>query len=122
MDIFQLPLEIVERILLCLDVQDLAACSVADLQFAEIIYSNHFLDDYCRSCFDCALLNISDITSADVSEIFEFWHLVYVTMKVKKLILSVNRIKMLCLSATLFEPEGLYIFVNFYDKSVILGD
>ena len=82
MDLISLPPEIIELILLGLDIQDLAACALVDDHLEKIVYSRHFLDEYCRHTFGCSWLTIEDVCNMYIPEPNEFWTWVYNTVKV----------------------------------------
>jgi len=85
MDLISLPPEIIELILLGLDIQDLAACALVDDHLEKIVYSRHFLDEYCRHTFGCSWLTIEDVCNMYIPEPNEFWTWVYNTVKVQDL-------------------------------------
>ena len=82
MDIRRFPLEILERILLHLDTQALAAIALADSYLANIVYSSQFLDQYCRTSLSCSWVTAADVCNACISVPYEFWFWAHTTIKV----------------------------------------
>ena len=89
MDLRRFPLEILERIFLHLDTQALAALALADSHLANIVYSSHFLDDYCRTSLSCSWVTAADVCNACISVPYEFWFWAHTTIKVCVYILYV---------------------------------
>ncbi|GFO41047.1 hypothetical protein PoB_006755200 [Plakobranchus ocellatus] len=81
MDIRCFPIEILEKIFLHLDTQALAASALSDSYFADIIYSSHFLDEYCRTSLSCTWVTAADVCNACISVPYEFWFWVHTTIK-----------------------------------------
>lgn len=82
MEILNLPPEVIERIFVHLDTQALTACALADSHLANIIYSSHFLDLYCRKSLCCNWITVADVCKATIAVPYEFWFWVYNTIKV----------------------------------------
>ncbi|KAI8793647.1 hypothetical protein BgiBS90_006636 [Biomphalaria glabrata] len=83
MEILRLPPEIIENIFLHLDTQTLASCALADSHLADIVYSSHFLDEYCRTSLNCSWITSADIYNAPIAVPYEFWFWLYTTMKLE---------------------------------------
>ncbi|KAH9487520.1 hypothetical protein Btru_055438 [Bulinus truncatus] len=83
MEILRLPPEIIEKIFLHLDTQALASCALADSRLADIIYSSHFLDEYCRTSLSCSWITAADVYNASIAVPYEFWFWVYTAMKLE---------------------------------------
>ncbi|RUS84873.1 hypothetical protein EGW08_007342 [Elysia chlorotica] len=85
MDIRRFPLEILERILIHLDTQALASIALADSYLANIVYSSHFLDEYCRTSLSCSWVTAADVCNACISVPYEFWFWAHTTIKAEDL-------------------------------------
>ncbi|KAK0058242.1 hypothetical protein Bpfe_012243 [Biomphalaria pfeifferi] len=83
METLRLPPEIIENIFLHLDTQTLASCALADSHLADIVYSSHFLDEYCRTSLYCSWITYADIYNAPIAVPYEFWFWLYTTMKLE---------------------------------------
>ncbi|BFZ02122.1 hypothetical protein BsWGS_05162 [Bradybaena similaris] len=83
MEILKLPPEIIENIFLHLDTQALCCCALANSHLANIVYSTHFLDLYCRATLSSSWVTAADVCNMALAVPFEFWFWVYTTVKLQ---------------------------------------